>query len=121
MKNPFRKDYEISLNRVHDTVRISENGEILTLTVNADPMRLVAALSKAQKALTESVNKDDPDDGEILNAAELFATAIFGPEQAKKLFEFYTGDSSCVINVCGQYFRDRLGKKIADQQKKMKP
>ena len=120
MRNPFRKDYEITLNRVHDTVRINENGESITLIVNADPMRLIAGLSKAQKALQEAVNREPADEAEIKSAAESFATAIFGPEQAGKLFDFYTGDASCVINVCGQYFKDRLGGRIAEQQKKMK-
>ena len=117
----FRKDYEITLNRVHDTVRINENGEKLTLVVNADPMRLVAGLNKAQKELNEAVNAENPDEAEIRKAAETFATVIFGQEQATKLMEFYTGDAACVINVCGQYFKDRLGNKIAAQQKKMKP
>ena len=114
----FKKDYEISLNRVHDTVKINENGEVLTLVVNADPMRLVAGLNKAQQKLTEMVNQE-PTEDEMKETAEYFAAVIFGTEQARKLMEFYANDAACVINVCGTYFRERLGNKISKVQKKI--
>ena len=50
IKNPFRSN-EISLNRIHHTVTVNENGEKLKLVINADPMRIVAGLNKAQKKL----------------------------------------------------------------------
>lgn len=114
----FKKDYEISLNRVHDTVKINENGEVLTLVVNADPMRLVAGLNKAQQKMTEMVNHE-PTEDEMKETAEYFAAVIFGTEQARKLMEFYANDAACVINVCGTYFRERLGNKISKVQKKI--
>lgn len=122
----FKHGYEISLNRVHDTVTISENGEKLTLTVNADPMRLVAGLNTAQKKLNALVvdaegkaKEDDPPIEEMQEAAELFAAVIFGNEQAQRLKEFYANDAACIISVCGTYFRERLGKKIEQVQKRM--
>lgn len=115
----IRKGYEITLNRVHDTVTVNENGEKLQLVVNADPMRIVAGLNKAQAKLSEVTKKEDPTEDEMKEAAEYFAAVIFGIDQARKLMEFYAEDSACVINVCGQYFRERLGKKIAEMQKKI--
>lgn len=112
------KRYSISLNRVHDRVRITEGDENLDLHVDADPMRLVAGLSQAQKNL-QALNKDSTDDDQS-KAAEFFAQMIFGKDQAKQLMEFYHGDAGCVINVCGRYFEERLAKKITRAQKKQK-
>lgn len=120
MKLFRNKGYELTLNRVHDTIRINENGEKLTLTVNGDPMRMVAGLNAAQKKLVELSEKEDATPEEMRDAAELFAAVIFGKEQTERLFDFYAGDPSCVISVCGTYFRERLADKIAQQQKKMK-
>ena len=116
----FRKGYNITLNRVHDTLKIKENGETLPLTVNADPMRIVAGLNKAQTKLNDLVKDNrEPAEEEIKEAAEYFATVIFGKEQAEKLMEFYNNDAACVINVCGTYFRERLALKITKVQKKL--
>ena len=115
-----KRGYEVTLNRVHDTVKIKENDDYIILTVNADPMRLVAGLNNAQKKLTEVVNQTDPEDDAIREAAAYFAGTIFGKEQAEKLMDFYAGDAGCVINVCGTYFRERLGDKITKIQKRMK-
>ena len=114
----FRKGYDISLNIVHDTLRIRENGEILPLTVSADPMRIVAGLNKAQKKLNDLVNNGEPTEEEMREAAQFFASVIFGQEQAEKLMAFYNDDAACVINVCGTYFRERLAGKISKLQKK---
>jgi hypothetical protein len=114
----FRRN-EISMNRIHHTVIIKEQGERLKLIISADPMRLVAGLTKAQAKLTEVVNAENPTDAEITDAAIVFASTILGKEQAEKLLEFYAGDAACVINVCGQIFRDQLTDKIAKAQKKM--
>ena len=114
----FRRN-EITLHRIHHTVVINENGERLKLVVSADPMRLVAGLTKAQKKLNETISKEDPTDEEIREAAEYFATVLFGKEQTGKLFDFYANDAACVINVCGQVFKDQLAAKISKAQKKM--
>ena len=62
----FRRGYEMTLNRVHDTVTIREGDEKITLTVNGDAMRMVAGLNKAQATmriaspLTVSVSRSVP-------------------------------------------------------------
>ena len=121
--NIFRKLFrrnEVSLHRIHHTVIINENGEKLKLVVNADPMRLVAGLTLAQKKLTDTVNKEtEPTAEEMRDAAESLSAVLFGKEQTEKLFEFYAGDSACVINICGQIFKDQLTDKITKAQKKM--
>jgi hypothetical protein len=114
----FRRGYEMTLNRVHDTVTVREGDEKITLTVNGDSMRMVAGLTKAQAKMKELT--DDSPDEVVKECAEYFAAVIFGQEQAQKLMEFYADDPSCVINVCGQYFRERLAHKISQVQKKMK-
>lgn len=108
----------LSLNRVHDRVRITEGDDKLDLRIDADPMRMVAGLSAAQKRL-KAVNEETTDD-EIRDAALYFAGVIFGTEQAAALLDFYHGDPACVINVCGRYFSMRLAKLIEKAQKKMK-
>ena len=111
---------EISLHRIHHTVIINENGEKLKLVVNADPMRLVAGIVGAQKKLTDSVSDGkEPTEAEMKECAEYFAAVLFGREQTEKLFEFYAGDAACVINICGQIFKDQLTDKITKAQKKM--
>ena len=115
----LKRNYEITLHRVHDTIKIKESGETLTLVVNADPMRLVAGLNKAQAKLN-AVVQGEPTEDELHEVAEYFAAVIFGTEQARKLMTFYADDASCVINVCGQYFKERLGNIIAREQKKAK-
>jgi hypothetical protein len=120
MKNPFKRAYNITLNKVHDTVKIKENGDTLTLVVNADPVRMVAGLNKAQAKLQEITQAENPSQKDMNDAAELFAGVIFGTEQARQLMAFYGEDAATVINVCGNYFKQRLGDKISKVQKKMK-
>lgn len=112
------KPFEISLHRVHDAVKITEGGDGILLRVDGDPMRMVAGLSQAQKML-QALNKDSTEE-EQNNAARFFAASIFGEEQAEKLMSFYHGDAACVINVCAQYFANRLSKIIVKAQKKGK-
>lgn len=114
----FKRGYELTLNRVHDTIVVKEGEEKLTLVVNGDAMRMVAGLNKAQKQMKDL--KDDSSDEDVKKCAEYFASVIFGKEQAEKLMAFYADDPGCVITVCGQYFKDRLAGKIAAIQKKMK-
>ena len=114
----FRKKNEITLNRVHDEIVIREGEERLKLTVNGDSMRIVAGINKAQQKMT-ALNEESKDE-EIKDAAEYFASVIFGKEQAEKLMAFYADDPGCVITVCGRYFGERLADKIAKVQKKLK-
>lgn len=118
--NLFRRENEITLNRIHHTVTVNENGEKLKLVVNADPMRLVSGLSKAQAKLAELVKDNrEPELDEMREAAEYFAAVLFGKEQTERLMDFYAGDPACVINVCGQIFQKQLADKITKAQKKM--
>lgn len=108
----------LTLNRVYDTVTIKEGGEKLILHVNSDPSRIVVGLAQAQKRLV-TIDADTPED-DRKQIALFFAEVIFGEEQARKLFDFYYGESSCVVAVCGQYFAKRLSKLITKAQKKGK-
>lgn len=114
----FNRGYKVTLNRVHDNIVVREGGESLKLVVDGDSMRMVAGLNKAQKKMLEL--NDDSTDEQVKDAAEYFAAVIFGKEQAGKLMAFYADDPSCVITVCGQYFKERLAARIAQAQKKMK-
>lgn len=110
--------FTLSLNRVHDRVRIVEGDERLTLIVDGDAMRMVAGLNEAQKrlkALTEESTVDEQKD-----AALYFAGVMFGEEQALALLEFYHDDAACVINICGKYFSTRLAKLIEKAQRRAK-
>ena len=110
--------FKMSLNRVHDRVRITEGSDTLTLTVNGDPNRMVAGLMLAQKKLTAI--KDDSSPEEVRETAEYFSGVIFGKEQTEKLFEFYRNDAGCVMNICGKYFAERLKDRIVKVQKNLK-
>jgi hypothetical protein len=110
--------FHMSLNRIHDTVRITEGTDTLTLKVNGDPRRIVAGLTEAQKMLSAINDDSAPED--VIKAGEYFADVIFGEEQRKQLFDFYHGDAGCVINICGQYFSEQLKKLIIKAQKKSK-
>lgn len=110
--------FNISLNRVHDSVRISEGEEHLTLHVDGDAMRMVAALTEAQRTLKGLT--EDSTEKERMDAAMAFAVAIFGPTQAWELAHFYHDDPACVISVCGKYFSQRLAKLIEKAQKRAK-
>jgi hypothetical protein len=110
--------YKISLNRVHDRVRIKEGAEALDLRVDADAMRMVVGLNEAQQKL-KSITDDSPPEA-VQAAARCFAWAIFGDTQTERLMRFYRNDAACVINVCGRYFSDRLSKLIDKAQRRMK-
>ena len=111
----FRRRYEVSTNRIRDKIRVRENGNILDLTVNEEAGRLVYGLNKAQKKLSESSKEPD----KAQETAEYFAGVIFGQEQAAMLMDFYDNDPYSVIEVCGKYFRERLGAMITRAQKRM--
>lgn len=109
-------EYEISIHRVHDRVVIREGDDALHLTVESDPMRMVAALTNAQARL--SAWGKDTEEEKKKEDVRIFAEAIFGEKQAAELMEFYHGDAGCVLNVCSSYFSDRLAGKVTDAQKK---
>lgn len=111
----FRKN-TLTLGRVYDTIKIREGGETLTLHVNSDPSRIVVGLAQAQKRLV-TITEETPDK-EREEIARFFSGVIFGEEQTQKLLDFYYGESSCVVAVCGQYFAKRLSKLISKAQKR---
>lgn len=110
--------FTMSLNRVHDRVRIVEGGERLELRVDADPMRMVAGLNEAQKRMRALTDDSTPEQQN--EAAQYFAAVIFGEEQARALMDFYHNDAACAINICGKYFSDRLAGLISKAQKRAK-
>lgn len=113
-----KKKYELTMNRVHDRIRVREGNEVIDLTVDGDPARMVAALNTTQAAL-KALSAESTEE-EILRAAVMFAKAIFGKDQAAKLVEFYHNDPGCVVNVCSKYFAQRLCRIITKQQKRAK-
>lgn len=114
----FGRVHTISLHHVRDTVKVTEGSESLMLKVDADPMRLTAALNLARARL-QGITQETPEE-EGRAAAQFFAECIFGAEQAEKMMAFYNNDPLCVMNVCGQYFRTRLNKLIEKAQKNAK-
>ena len=114
----FKRNYEVTLNRVFDTIVIKEGNETLKLTVNGDAMRMVAGLNKAQEKMKGIT--DESTDAEVRECAEYFAAVLFGKEQADKLMQFYADDPGCVITICGKCFKERIAGRITDIQKKMK-
>ena len=115
--NIFKKEY--TLNRVRDHITIREGKDTLPLYVDCDPGTIVYRIQKAQKTLTEIKPESTREDR--IKAANEFAVAIFGEEQAQQIFDFYHGDENCVVTICGMYFGDPkngLGKKITKAQKK---
>lgn len=112
--------FRITLNRVHDRVKVTENGESLILRVDGDPTQMTIGLNRAQKELQALNDAEEKTEEEALNAARVFAEVIFRKEQAEKLCEFYNGDAACVISVCGQYLTKRLAKLIVKAQKRQR-
>jgi hypothetical protein len=113
----FKKDFEITLKRVHDTLIVRECEEKLRLVVNGDALRMVSGINKAVEKLNALT--DESGEEAMREAAEYYAVVLFGKDQARKLMEFYAEDAGCVLTVCTKYVTQRLGQKIAEAQKKM--
>lgn len=114
IKELFRKK-EISPYGIEDKVTFRNVDKTLTLYVRGDAASFVMGLKKAQEKLRDIA--EDSDECERVNCARFFARSIFGDEQGDRLVDFYS-EPLAVINVCGMYFKDRLGKKITKAQKK---
>lgn len=112
----FKRNHEISLHRVHDTVTFRECDDKLTLRVYGDANRMTAGLLHVRRKMKD-LTEESPLE-EQLDAAREMATVIFGEEQADKLMEFYHNDPPGVLNVCLQYFQQRLTKKLVKAQKR---
>lgn len=121
MKLFRRHGYEVTLNRVRDTVTIREGDEKLTLYVDSEINSIMKGIHEAEKLIV-NINGESQK-SERVHAARMFAIAIFGKEQTDKLFDFYHGNENCVISICGLYFSDKkhgLSRKIVKIQKKIK-
>ena len=108
--------FKLSLDRVRDTVKITEGDETLVLKVDGDAARMSSGLLLVGRKLTDKNLRPE----QLETVAMEFAGVIFGAEQAQALKDFYGGSAGCVINVCGSYFDQRLGKLITKRQKKQK-
>lgn len=106
---------EINPYSVSDKVTFRNVDKTLTLYVRADAASIVVGLKSAQERL-KALTEDTPAD-ERTAATLAFAGAIFGADQARQLLDFY-GEPLTVLTVCGQYFKERLGKKITKAQKR---
>lgn len=113
-----KKNNEISLNRIHDTVTFRECDDRLTLKVYADPMRVTAGLLRVRRQM-QNITEESPMDEQIAAAREM-AVVLFGEDQAAQLMEFYHNDPPGVLNVCLQYFHQRLSKRLVKAQKREK-
>ncbi|MBR0463454.1 MAG: hypothetical protein IJJ23_03620 [Clostridia bacterium] len=108
--------FSISLNRIHDTLRISEGTDTLILKVDGDAQRMVAGLINVRER--SAALAKDGGEAALEELARYFAVTIFGEEQADKLFDFYRGNAGCVFAICSQYFSERLNKLVTKAQKK---
>lgn len=108
--------FRISLNRVHDKIKIQQGNESLILRVDADPMKIAADMRKAAEKLQNSETM--PED-ERNQAIKELAEAVFGAEQAYSLFDLYNHDSTCVMAVMSKYI-ERLTKLVTQAQKRQK-
>lgn len=109
----FRK--EINPYPVSDKVTFRNVDKTLTLYVRADAASIVVGLKNAQERLRGLTDETPADERTAATLA--FAGAIFGEDQARQLLDFY-GEPLTVLTVCGQYFKERLGKKITKAQKR---
>ena len=112
--------FRITLNRVHDRVKVTESGESLILRVDGDPIQMTIGLNRAQKELQALNAAEEKTMEDALPVARMFAEVIFGKAQTEKLVDLYNGDAACVISVCGQYLTKRLAKLIVKAQKRQR-
>ncbi len=109
--------FKISTNRVQDTVRVREGNRSLDLSVDIDPRVFISELNKAQGQLAAVVDATDDTAPHVVQAAQGFAAAIFGKEQAGNLLAFYGSHAAPVLIICTEYLRRRLTAKIKRAQR----
>lgn len=103
--------FKMKSGRVRD--RVQFDGDLI-LDVDSDAFRMMSNIYAAGEAISQLTPKSTTED--LSAAARAFAAAIFGHEQAKQLMDFYHGDATCVLNMCGKYFSLRLKSKITKAQ-----
>ena len=110
----FRR--EINPFPVADKIRFRNVDRVFDAVVRSDASSLVIGLKRVNDRL--SAMTDETTEAERLSAARFFADTLFGSEQGGAFCDFYDNDPLTIINACGMYFRERLGKKITKAQKK---
>ena len=107
---------EINPFPVADKIRFRNVDRVFDAVVRSDASSLVVGLKRVNDRL--SAMTDETPEAERLSAARFFADTLFGSEQGGAFCDFYDNDPLTIINACGMYFRERLGKKITKAQKK---
>ena len=107
---------EINPFPVTDKIRFLNVDRAFDAVVRSDASSLVVGLKRVNDRL--SAMTDETPEAERLSAARFFADTLFGSEQGGAFCDFYGNDPLTIINACGMYFRERLGKKITKAQKK---
>lgn len=107
---------EINPFPVADKIRFRNVDRVFDAVVRSDASSLVVGLKRVNDRL--SAMTDETTEAERLSAARFFADTLFGSEQGGAFCDFYDNDPLTIINACGMYFRERLGKKITKAQKK---
>ena len=98
---------------VHDKVTFYAGNEKVTLRVDKDGWKIITDLNAVREKLAEVTPENMTE--RVDDCAKAFAQAIFGEEQADRLVALF-GNPVSVINVCEQYFRKYLNKKITKTQ-----
>lgn len=109
----FKK--EINPYTVSDKAVFRNVDKTLVLYVRSDATSLIVNLKQAQEKLKDLT--DSSDECQRMNAARIFAKAVFGEKQADQLCDFYD-EPMAVVAVVGIYFDRQLKKKITKAQKK---
>jgi hypothetical protein len=107
---------EINPIQVSDKIRFRNIDRVFDAVVRSDASSLVIGLKHVNDRLSNMT--DETPEAERLSAARFFADTLFGKDQGGAFCEFYNNDPLTIINACGMYFRERLGKKITKAQKK---
>lgn len=110
----FHKN-EINPFPVSDKVTFRNADKTITLIVRKETINLIKSLKTLSPRLQSCT--DETPKAEQTEVALAFGSAIFGDEQAHKLFEFYDNSPLAMITACGMYFQGNLSKKITKAQK----
>lgn len=116
--------YQIKRNHVTEELQVEDNGETLDLRVdlNVDAImqRYVAAARSLAEAQKEIRKGTDEDRVQKLGAAivELFGV-IFGPDQTRRLVEFYGGAYTEMLADVAPFVNDVVAPKINEAQKRI--
>ena len=113
MRRLFKKEFNPYT--VSDKVTFRNVEKTITVYVRSDATSLIVNLKRAQEKLKELT--DQSSEKERMEAARVFASAIFGEKEGDRLCKFY-GEPMAIVSVCGIYFDERLKDKITKAQKR---